>query len=217
MISYAVVGHPTQVGMAICAHISRRTWADGLSEALSAPVALDNGSLGSLANHDQAWRLAALRGREWSLVLEDDTLICEDFEAHVSNALDSLPSLGVVSFYVGSGKPYPLAVSEAVDRATRKGASWLRSKRLYWGPAVAMPTSWVPRMLKAVERSSRPYDQRLSDWVFSTDTPVYYSNPSLVDHRDAPSTITDKPQPARRAVHYGEPAAWNSDAVYLGR
>src|SRR5690606_29789543 len=92
-----------------------------------------------------------------------------------------------------------------------------RSKRLYWGPAVAMPTSWVPRMLKAVERSSRPYDQRLSDWTFSTDTPVYYSNPSLVDHRDAPSTITDKPQPARRAVRYGEPAAWNTDAVYLGR
>src|SRR5690606_42138771 len=105
-------------------------------------------------------------------------------------ATDSLASLRVVSCYVGRRTPYSLAVLEAVDTATRKGASWLRSRRLYWGPAVAMPTSWVPRMLKAVKRSSRPYDQRLSDWAFSTDTPVYYSNPSLVDHRDAPSTIT---------------------------
>lgn len=210
-------GTTIQVAFAICAHTSRQEQAEALSQRLRAPVALDDGSKGSLANHDAAWRLAAAQGRQWSLVLEDDAVLCDGFEAQLTEALDSVPGDGVVSLYTGDGKPHPAAIRAAVKRAGRLQASWLHSSKLLWGPAVAIPTARVAEMLDYVADSRLPYDQRLSQWTRRTPVRVWYTVPSLVDHRDEPSTIATKPQPPRRAVLFGCSDNWNSKSVYLGR
>ena len=200
-----------QVGIAVCGHVARREWALELSRSLSAPVALDDGSLGSLPNHDRAWSLAADQGHAWSLVLEDDAVLATDFVARATQALEAVPAIGAVSFYLGGGQPRPNTAREAVHRAVRLGASWVRSPSAYWGVALALPTQHVHPMLQHVQRSALPYDTRFGTYLCAYRMPCFYTVPSLVDHRDAPSLITtSKTLPTRTAIAFDT----NSKAIY---
>ena len=179
-----------------------------MADSLSATLVLDDGSLGSLANHDRAWREAS---GDWTIVLEDDVEPVPGFLDLASEALRRVPEPAAVCFYVGTGKPRVGQVARAVSQARAVGASWLRMDRALWGPALALPTELVPRMLSFVRWSTKPYDERLSLFLRSRKIPCYYTFPSLVDHADGHSLIAPAPTP-RKAHETGRPT-WSSDVV----
>lgn len=203
------------VGIAICAHESRTVFAEELSAELDCPVVMDHGHMGSLKNHDAAWLAAVDQGAEWSLVLEDDVILSPNFIADVAAAIRHVPDRdSVISLYTGTGKPYPAHVSKSVEEAEAAGSSWLRGDRLLWGPAVLMPTDMVDDMLETVRDSLKPYDQRLSGWQMRRKLPVFYTLPSLVQHRDGDSLIT-KPNTVRKAQRFGYSPTWGGESPLI--
>jgi len=198
--------------IAVCGHTSRTQRAFDLSREIGAGLVLDDGTVGSNANHDRAWRYAASGGSQWSIVVEDDAVPIAEFGVHAVQMLKSLRGApGIVSFYMGTS--YPIQVQSkyknALARADEIGAGWIKGNGVYHGVAVAIRTKDVPHMLKYVKNIDKPYDERLSDWARSECFPCWYTNPSLVDHEDSdPVLPASRWQPrdkARRAWRTGAP------------
>lgn len=204
----------TQIRYVVVGHKDRASMADNLAEELDAYISLDMGDLGSNANHDLAWRLAS-RDAEWSAVIEDDVELSANFHQHVQDAVANIPSDGVLSLYAGYPRPAKLKVKRAIDKALDEGSSFLKHNSLMWGPAVLMPSHLVSSMLEFVPAANQlQYDQRFSYWTSRKRIPVYYTVPSLVEHKDEPSLIWGD-RPPRKAWVFGEPTSWNNRYVNI--
>jgi hypothetical protein len=71
---------------------------------------------------------------------------------------------------------------------------------LNWGPLIVVPTSSIEEMIRYCDPLTQiaNYDRRLSRyWEIGRHLPVWYTWPSLVDHRDGPSLI-----PGRSGAHH---------------
>lgn len=205
-----------QVRYVIVGHHKRGEMAVRLAEQLEAAVSMDYGQLGSNANHDRSWYWASTGKEDWSAVLEDDIELTPNFHQHVLDAIQHVPTEGVLSLYTGYHQPAKMRVKLASDRAIRDGKSFLRSYSLYWGPAVVMPTNLVRQMLSGVTRYNQfEYDQRFTCWTRRDRVPVYYTVPSLVEHVDIPSLVWGIQTSPRKARLFGEPTGWNSEFVDL--
>src|SRR5690606_19479578 len=109
VLGRAVVHLPWQVlemiGVIVCGHHARKDKAETLAQLIGAGLVLDDGSRGSNANHDAAWRAAAAQGKQWSVVIEDDAICTPDLFAHMRDALAWVPAEGAVSLYLGASFP----------------------------------------------------------------------------------------------------------------
>lgn len=182
---------------AVCAHVDRSEQANALSAALTAPIAWDDGSLGSNPNHDRAWQLAyetALQaGTDWCLVLEDDAQPIPELTQALPLLLQDLPDNGICSLYTGTGRPphYQPRIAQAHSLAALGRATYLRHTYLLWGVAVAIRTAHIPDMLAFVTQFPElPYDYRIGEWLVARGMHCYYTTPSLVDHEDSTTLIT---------------------------
>lgn len=189
-----------------CAHIDRLGQAEALLESLpidARGMVVDRGQHGELDNHDRAWELAYELAMEedldWCVVLEDDALPITSFSAVLPDVLDLCPGDGIVSLYTGTGRPpqFMSVVESACFIAQATNRAWLRSRKLLWGVAVAIPTQYVPHMLDFVRDDLRPYDYRLGRWAQGSRLPVWYTYPSMVDHSDGPTLINHQDGQAR--------------------
>jgi len=199
----------------VVAHGSRVDMATSLANQLDAAMSIDTGDLGSNGNHDLAWRMASEGKQEWSAVVEDDVLLVDNFHGHVEDALNHIPSPGILSLYAGYPRPAKDRVKKAIDAAVSEGKSFIRHNSLLWGLAVIMPSRLVPSMLDMVSRANHlEYDQRFTYWTTRKRIPVYYTVPSLVEHRDEPSLIWND-RPPRKAWVFGQPESWNSDYINM--
>lgn len=201
-VSYAVVGHP-----------KRAKQASELAYALDAEVAMDNGR-GSNANHDAAWMLYD-PWAPWHVVIEDDAILTPGFLQQAAAALAAVPGDGAVSFYLGGGRPKPSEAPKAIRMAQHYNAHWVRAESSYWGVALALPTPYVLDMVGYVQRSTLPYDIRLSTWLRHKGLPCWHTVPSLVDHADYNSLIWDTNVPIRKAIITGSNTVWNSKYVVM--
>lgn len=132
---------------------------------------------------ERALRAGITGGGQYHIVLQDDAIIPINFYGHVSNALKAVPVQSLVSFYTGTARPYGKRVAAAVAKA--KHCSWLRADLLYWGVGIAIPTHHIADMLDMVAERQEVYDFRIG-WAYQRQRlPVFYTNPSLVDHNDA--------------------------------
>jgi hypothetical protein len=199
----------------VVAHSSRFDMAVDLGYQLDADISVDTGDMGSNVNHDVAWRMAYRGKEEWSAVVEDDVDLIPNFHKHVQGALNHIPSPGILSLYAGYPRPAKDRVKKAIDTALTEGKSFIRHNSLLWGLAVIMPSRLVPSMLDLVSRANHlEYDQRFTYWTTRKRIPVYYTVPSLVEHRDEPSLIWND-RPPRKAWVFGQPESWNSDYVNM--
>lgn len=203
-----------RLSFAVVGHVARQRDAEDLAESLGAALALDDGSRGSLANHDVAWA-AFDPEADWHVVLEDDALPVENFPRHAAEALAHAPTVGAVSFYVGTVRPRPNATRRALDEANRTGTTWLSSSDVYWGPAVALPVELIRPMLAHVQTvDTLGYDRRLGNYLQAVGLPCHYTVPSLVDHADNHSLL--RPEgPGRRAYRVGVPGSWTERGVWF--
>lgn len=209
----------TDVSYAVMAHVDRADAASALAEELGADIAWDSPILGhgETANGDRAWGLYHPEA-EWHVVLQDDALPVAHFTTHAEEALERAP-YGLVSFYVGSGRPQQVATGIAVRKVTQSGWSWLEGDSLWWGVAVAMPTMMVGEFLEwGAQHPDVPYDKRLSRFIKYLHLPVRYTWPCLVDHADGATLVKHAWGAAhmpRRAWRVGVPGTWDTPAVSI--
>ncbi|WKZ13559.1 MAG: hypothetical protein QY320_06245 [Gammaproteobacteria bacterium] len=198
------------------AHIARVDAAVALSGQLDADISLDPGDRGETRNGDIAWTLHD-PGADWHLVLQDDALPIPQFRRHVTAALLHAPETAV-SFYIGTGRPLPVRVTRAIERADRDGNAWLEHQRMLWGVAIAMPTGHIARFLTWGKLCDAAYDRRIGLYWAERKQLVRYTWPSLVDHVDGPTLIKHpwgEPRCRRVAHGVGFPKVWQTGVTRI--
>ncbi len=180
----------------VMAHERRSLWVSELLDSLDrpVPVAWDRES-DVWETGSRAWALFDPRA-DWHLVIQDDVRVVPDLLARTAALLDGLEHRGPVSLYIGRGRPRQAAVRRAVADSV---GGWVTMPWLLWGPAFALPTAQIPRMLAACRVGSREYDRRISNYFERQHIPTLYTLPCLVDHRDEGSLLGHDRGVERRA------------------
>jgi hypothetical protein len=197
-----------QVAIGVMSHPDREAWVRELIQrGLADTVVTDHHGWGENVTGNMTWQLLAQTGAEWAIVLQDDALPVQNFREHATEALASVSIFaGAVSFYVGTSRPISVqaGLAEAMAHADENLIPWLYSERMLWGVAVAMRVADIPSYLEYSElHPNELYDTRIGNWVVtSRGKSVWYTHPSLVDHRDGPSLLhahsTELPRHAHR-------------------
>lgn len=207
-----------RLGVGIMAHHARVEEATKLLiEQEVDCIVIDIDDQGENPTGNEVWTELSGMDTDWSVVLQDDALPVPEFRRHASAALAHAPQTAV-SFYVGTSRPRPTKVMDAIDEADKVGATWLRADTLLWGVAVAMPTAHLAAYLEWSNRATHfPYDTRIGQWYLRQGIEVYYSWPSLVDHADGVSLVhADRARLPRKAHRLGVPeSGWDDTVVRI--
>lgn len=167
---------------------------------------------------ERSMRAGAVAGADWHVVLQDDAIISEFFYSQLVEAIKNVPVRTLISLYTGTARPLGARVKLAVDRVNKSGFSWIRHYMLLWGVGLAIPTAHIEPMLEFVEGRKEDYDIRIGMFYQQNIIPIFYSNPSLVDHDDDLGSLLGHGQaPAPRRAHNflrGAPN-WNSNFIDL--
>jgi hypothetical protein len=66
-------------------------------------------------------------------------------------------------------------------------------ERIWWGVGIVLPTEVIPKAIEAgdaaAEKGSDQYDHLLGTYFTDNQIPVYYTWPSIVQHRNTPSLV----------------------------
>lgn len=198
------------------AHPDRTALVDDLQDRLGRDreimVVWDNEGPPS-GNSDRVWRTAraawqmADQDADWHVLIQDDALPCPDFLAGLERALEHVPPDATVSPYLGQGGAAPLKWNRMGIEAERRGASFVVSTSLMWGVAICLPVPLIPDMIARADTMHRvPDDMRVAGWTKRRHGEVWYTWPSLIDHRPVPS-ITKHRAADRRAVRHHQGSA----------
>lgn len=207
MISIVVVAHP-----------DRRHMVTDLQRHLTPEaVVWDDGAYGANANHRRAWKWIADSGNTntHALVLEDDVVLTPRFRHHLHTLARHLPP-GITSLYLGTGRPphWQLAIADAITTLPSPDHCWLTGTHLLSAVAYLAPVDLFADLHAATTDDPKvPIDRQVSRYAMATGTPVNFSWPSLVDHRDTAPVITHRTdgQPRtspRKAWNVGTRTSW---------
>lgn len=201
-----------RLSASIMAHPDRQDLVDELRQDLrfqrSVPIAWDREGPPS-GNSDRVWRNAR-RGWEmanpdadWHVLLQDDAVVCADFLDGLESALERVPPDAVVSPYLGRGGATPHRWARMAADADQRESSWVVSTKLMWGVAICLPTSAISDMIEMADRMTGiPDDMRVAGWAQKRRLPVWYTWPSLVDHRAVPSITKHRAKERRAERHH---------------
>jgi len=165
--------------------------ARALADRLGADVVLDERHEGTFPNHLRA--LGSVQSGTHAVILEDDAILCPDFETHVARLVAELPD-HLLGLYVG--RSHPKRVQPAIERLTAVRPSWLDDPEvqsaLRWAIGFVMPVADIPAVLDHLASGDQhPWintDKRLGAWHAERGL-LSYPFPSPVDHNDElPST-----------------------------
>lgn len=207
-----------KVSASIMAHPDRTEFVEELADSLDreVPVAWDNEGPPS-GKGDRVWRTARSAWQmfdpaaDFHVLIQDDALVCEDFLAGLEVALEHVPDHALVSMYLGQGRNVPARWGVMANKARTTGASWVRSYTLMWGVSLAVPTRFIPDMIKWCDRKAgMPDDMRVGRWFQRQKIDTWYTWPSLADHRRTES-LTKHRQVERVAVHHHKGSALELD------
>lgn len=184
-----------RLSASIMAHPNRADSVRDLEKALDRPAAIHWDREGAPSgNADRIWRQARAAWEmadptaDFHVLLQDDAVPCANFLAGLERALEHAPPGAVVSPYLGDGRNVPIRWRALADAAESRGAAWVRSDRLMWGVCIVLPVTLIPEMIAyADRRAGVPDDMRVAGWAERRAGEVWYTWPSLVDHRRVPS------------------------------
>lgn len=195
-----------RISIAIMAHPKRKEMAESLFKQLdemnfvSCELVMDN--------KDYEWNtgVRALQAKapnaDWHLVIQDDAIISENFYQNVKRALEEVPERTCVSFYFGSGSPFPEKTERQFKSASDKGISWIRTATLFWGVCIAVPADETEKIITFGAGSSRLYDNRVGLYFFNQGRAVYNLVPSIVDHSQGESLLEHGKDLVRKAYRF---------------
>ena len=181
------------LSVSIMAHPRRRAMVEELLEWLGdpgIPVVWDR-----MENRWDTGRRAMLEydsACTHHAVIQDDVLPCRDLLEGLRRALEYVDPELPVCGYVGARRPNAPMVNAAVAEAEQRKASWITMHTLNWGPLIVVPTAALEEMIRYCDPLTTidNYDRRLSRyWELSRGLRIWYTYPSLVDHRDGPSMV----------------------------
>lgn len=179
----------------IVAHYSRHDRAQNLSDAVGAEViTVDNGGVGAGANHELCYEWLAETNAPWSIVLEDDAVPCKGFRDQLHSVLRASPT-PLLSLFLGRARPPHWQPS--IARVITGDHHFLLGSELLHHVGVAVRTDLIGELLGFIRadrdyRKGRlPIDEAIGRYARSTNTPVGYCHPSIVDHENRlPTVIT---------------------------
>lgn len=203
-------GELMKVSASIMTHPDRASMVKELKAALDwdVPVYTDPGGKAS-GNGDRVWKVAR---EAWQMfdpcagyhvLIQDDALPCADYLDGMQLALDHVPDDSLVCPYLGRGSNIPKRWDVMAQRADAAGASWIRSHTLMWGVSIAVPTRFIPEMIKWCDRKAgMPDDMRVGRWFQRQKIDTWYTWPSLIDHRSVPSLTKHRQRERVARRHY---------------
>lgn len=180
-----------QISVTVMAVPSRKLQAEYLRSILSlypfsdVSVTYDEVAAGT---HDSEWLngknslLVGIGKGDYHVVIQDDAILTPNFYENIEGAINSAPSKSLISLYTGKARPFPLRITEAINKVVDE--TWLQYMLLMWGVGIILPTSHIEPMLDFVADRTEPYDTRIGIFYQRNRLPVYYTVPSLVDHDD---------------------------------
>lgn len=207
-----------KLSASIMAHPDRSALVDELLATLDRDVPVHYDPEGKPSgNGDRVWRVARAAWQlydpeaDWHLLIQDDALASPDLLAGLERALEYVPADAVVSPYFGQGGAAGARWARVGSDAIARRASWVLSEKLMGGVAICLPTKLIPEMIeRANSMAGVPDDMRVAGWAKRRHAEVWYTWPSLVDHRPVPS-ITKHRAADRRAVRHHQGSALELD------
>lgn len=171
------------ISITIMASKKREVWARDLSSKLNnCPIAFDphpRFNIGNIwENCKRAWKLQD-RSKKWSIVIQDDAILCDNFLEKASKHLEKAEELGcAVQFYLGNIPQYEQQFKENIKNG------YLVKKELIWGVAIAVKTELIDEMLQFGDaRGGWQDDIKIKYFLLKKQIPTYYPIWGLVDHR----------------------------------
>lgn len=128
---------------------------------------------------------------DYSMVIQDDALVCRDLIPGLEKALDHVPTKAIVSPFVGTRRPTAVRMERAAQLADEQNATWLILGPLNWGVAIVVPTHTIRDMIKWCDKQTYPnYDKRVGQFYRRVlPWPTWHTWPNLVEHQDVPSLV----------------------------
>jgi hypothetical protein len=199
-----------RVSAAIMAHPDRTDQVRELITMLKRPVPIHWDEEGPPSgNGDRVWRQARATWEladpraDYHVLIQDDAVPCPDLLAGLERALEHVPPDVLVSPYLGKGGMTRTRWAPIAAAADEAGASWVRSHKLMWGVCIAAPVHLLPEMIEWCDKRARvPDDMRVSGWFELMGHDVWYTWPSLVDHRSVPSLTKHRAAERVAARHH---------------
>lgn len=184
-----------KLSASIMAHPVREAEVAELTAALDRPVPVYWDPEGPPSGAgDRVWRVArgawalADPDADFHVLIQDDALPAADLLAGLELALEHVPADALVSPYLGRGRNVPHRWEVMGVQADKLGASWVRTQKLMWGVCLVAPAKLLPEMIAwCDQKAGMPDDMRVGAWFERTGREVWYTWPSLVDHRTVPS------------------------------
>jgi hypothetical protein len=182
------------VSVCIMGHPDREEYLPELLEALpGASLVVDHGG-GVWDTAQAAWQ-ARDPAAAWHVVVQDDAVPCQGFLGLLSELL--VDPVACYGLFFGREVGHLVRMAE---RQLLAGETEVVANRLYWGPAIALPTYLVGDVLSWCERQERRgafpdgwagkrADSRIGRFFLEHGFPVRYPIPCLVDHRAGPSLV----------------------------
>lgn len=213
--------NPFRIPIGIVAHHQRKEIALELAEKVFAEaISIDDEDRGANWNHLQMLNWMKDGSTEWSVILEDDSVVVPDFRKQLEMALNWAPS-PFVGLYVGRGRPphWQTGISAVMAREV----CWLTCDTMMNAVGYAVKTKLIPAIIHSLEKTwsvkpKMPVDEAISYWGQSYNIPFCYTRPSLIDHRDiAPVEKHSYGVPTEKRVAwlFGEREVWNGSTTSL--
>lgn len=189
-----------KLAIVIMAHPERQEMAKALSQKLQAPIVYDRvNNIWDTCR--RAWLSQVSVGAEYTLVLQDDAIVCNNFRERAEAALQE--DL-VYSFFAGH------LLATRIRHAVVRGKPFVESGQIFNEVALCMRTDRIEDMVKYCDERAATTDQEISKWARWRRLKIRYTVPSLVDHRDEVPSIFQRNynRPAwrrpRKAVKYAD-------------
>jgi len=154
-----------------------------------------------------AWQLHD-KSADYHVVIQDDSILCEDFLARATAILKTLEHPKAVCFFIG-------------DKATRYGGVSFTTRKIYNEVAICLPVSHIEPMIAFCDKMGSTTDRDIERYCKRNKLSVHYPIPSLVEHRDSPSLyreIYKKPPPttARQAYAFADTVKKTVGSIGVG-
>jgi hypothetical protein len=199
--------------------VSRRNYlADLLKQIPNAIVCVDVPLSGGSWRTRRTQKLhGADSGCDWIIMLDDDVIVCDNFEYEAARCLSYCPG-DIASLFIGRK-------NELVKRVKNGGYCWLESTNHVYGAATCLKSKLAKHMVcwddKYVSVWNKSGDLHVSLYAAANHIKTYCSIPSLAEHRpDAHSTLfngSNKDFMSSWFVKDASKIEWNSKSVFYGK
>lgn len=168
----------------IMAHPARQRFVGELIGALDGPASITWDRQNDRWETGRRSLLAVDPDATHHLVIQDDSVICRDLLAGAARAASEHPDT-LISLYLGRQRPHAAKFVKIVAEAKAHGQRWVVFPELCWGVAIIVPRDLIEPIVAYGDTCPQVanYDKRISKYLEKEHIPVWYTLPSLVDHR----------------------------------